>query len=196
MAASRASRVLNVLRRTMFGCSAHTKNVAYKSIVRPCLEYACVVWSPHSAKDSALLEAVQNRAARWIVKSHWDPAILKWTKSSNNCVLELHWPSLSSRRVFLTCLFVFQIFHEQVISGLKMFFVLSSSNTRSHKMSFQTISSTIDFYRHSFVVNSIFCGINFLYKWFPPVHFPLLKRHFINSYFYDILVLYCECLFL
>ena len=137
-------------------CSAHAKNVAYKSIVRPCLEYACVVWSPHSAKDSALLEAVQNRAARWIVKSHWDPAILKWTKSSNDCVSELHWPSLASRRVFLTCLFVFQIFHEQVISGLKMCFVLSSSNTRSHKMSFQTISSTINSYRHSFVVNSIF----------------------------------------
>ena len=123
--------------------------MAYKSIVRPCLEYACVVWSP---KNSALLEAVQNRAARWIVKSHWDPAILK---SSNDCVLELHWPSLASRRVFLTCLFVFQIFHEQVISGLKMCFVLSSSNTRSHKMSFQTISSTINSYRHSFVVNSI-----------------------------------------
>ena len=28
------------------------------------------------------------------------------------------------------------------------------------------------------------------------VHFPLLKRHFINGYFYDILVLYCVCLFL
>ena len=37
------------------------------------------------------------------------------------------------------------------------------------------------------------CGINFLYKWSPPVHFPLLKRYFINGYFYDILVLYCMC---
>ena len=42
----------------------------------------------------------------------WDPAILKWTKSSNDCVLELHWPSLASRQVFLTCLFVFKILHE------------------------------------------------------------------------------------
>ena len=56
--ASKASRILNVLRRTMFGCSAHAKDVAYKSIVRPCLEYACVVWNPHSAKDSAVLDAV------------------------------------------------------------------------------------------------------------------------------------------
>ena len=42
----------------MFGCSAHAKDVAYKSIVRPCLEYVCVVWNPHSAKDFALLESV------------------------------------------------------------------------------------------------------------------------------------------
>ena len=54
-------------------------DVAYKSIVRPCLEYACVVWSPHSAKDSALLEAVKNWAARWIMRSHWDHAALKRT---------------------------------------------------------------------------------------------------------------------
>ena len=38
-----------------------------KNIVRPCLEYACVMWNPYSAKDSALLEAVQNWAVRWII---------------------------------------------------------------------------------------------------------------------------------
>ena len=158
--ASKASRILNVLRRTMFGCSAHAKDVAYKSIVRPCLEYACVVWNPHSAKDSAVLDAVQNRAARWIVGSHWDPAAFKWTKSSNSCVLKLRWPSLASRRVFLSCLFVFQIFRKQVISGLRKYFVFTSGNTRSHKMSFRTVSSTINSYRYSFVVNSIFLWNN------------------------------------
>ena len=156
--ASKASRILNVLQRTMLGCSAHVKDVVYKSIVRPCLEYACVVWNPHSAKDSAVLDAVQNRAARWInvVGSHWDPAALKWTKYSNSCVLKLRWPSLASSQVFLLCLFVFQIFREQVISGLKKYFVFTSGNTRSHKMSFRPVSSTINSYCYSFVVNSIF----------------------------------------
>ena len=45
------------------------KDVACKSTVRPCMEYACVVWNPHAAKDCALLDAVQNWAARWIMKS-------------------------------------------------------------------------------------------------------------------------------
>ena len=127
------------------------------------------------------------------MKSHWDPAILKWTKSSNDCVLELHWPPLASRRVFLTCLFVFQIFHEQVISGLKMCFVLSLSATRSHKLSFQTISSTINSYCYSFVVNSIFLWNKLPLQVVSSSSFSTFKKHFVNGYFYDILVLYCMC---
>ena len=50
LTASKATKILNVLRRTMFGCSALAKDVAYRSIVRPCMEYACVVWNPHYRK--------------------------------------------------------------------------------------------------------------------------------------------------
>ena len=50
----------------MFGYSTLSKDVAYRSIARPCVEYACVMWYPHTAKDCALLDTVQNHAARWI----------------------------------------------------------------------------------------------------------------------------------
>ena len=75
--ASKATKLLNVLRRTMFGCSILAKDVAYQSIVRPSMEYACAVWSPHTEKDCSLLDAIQNRAARWVLKSRWDPVSLK-----------------------------------------------------------------------------------------------------------------------
>ena len=60
---SKAIRISNILHRTMFGCSTCTlaidaKDVAYRSIVRLCMEYACVVWNPHTARDCALLDAV------------------------------------------------------------------------------------------------------------------------------------------
>ena len=60
---------INILRIAMFGCSALAKD-AYRSIVRPCMEYPCVVWNPHTIKDCTLLDTVQDRAARWIMKSH------------------------------------------------------------------------------------------------------------------------------
>ena len=44
----------------MFGCSALAKDVAYRSIVKLCLEYACVVWNPHTVKDCTLLDTVQD----------------------------------------------------------------------------------------------------------------------------------------
>ena len=44
--ALKATKLLNVVRRTMFGCSMLGKDVAYKSIVRPGMEYACTVWNP------------------------------------------------------------------------------------------------------------------------------------------------------
>ena len=42
------------------------KYVAYTTIVRPCLEYASVVWNPYTLSDMDSIEAVQKRAARWI----------------------------------------------------------------------------------------------------------------------------------
>jgi len=63
MIASRAIKLLNVLCRSMLGCSILAKDVAYKSIVRPSMEYTCVVWNLHTKKDCALLDAIQNQAA-------------------------------------------------------------------------------------------------------------------------------------
>ena len=68
---SKATKHLNRLRQTMFGCTQEAKANAYKALVRAFLEYACAVCNPYTVHDIALLESVQNRAARWI-KSSWD----------------------------------------------------------------------------------------------------------------------------
>jgi len=53
-----AAKATRVLRRTMFGCNLKARERAYKAMVRPLLEYAFVVWSPHAVKDFNVLEAV------------------------------------------------------------------------------------------------------------------------------------------
>jgi len=84
-AEKKATRSLNCLHISMHGCSCTAKCAAYKTIVRPSLEYATVVCSPHSKGDINLFESLQNRAARWICGSRWSPVTNSWTISSQDC---------------------------------------------------------------------------------------------------------------
>ena len=45
--ASKANRTLGFLRRNLFSCPHDVKEAAYKSMVRPILEYGSTVWDPH-----------------------------------------------------------------------------------------------------------------------------------------------------
>ena len=59
---SKASRLLNLLRRSMHNCSKDAKKRAYIALVRPHLEYCSPVWSSHQQKLINTLEKVQQRA--------------------------------------------------------------------------------------------------------------------------------------
>ena len=61
---AKANRALNLLRRTMYGCTKNAKKRAYTAIVRPHLEYCAPVWNLYQQKDCETLEKVQRRAAR------------------------------------------------------------------------------------------------------------------------------------
>lgn len=58
------------LRRNLKDAPPSTKLTAYKALVRPLLEYADVVWDPHSATNIAKLEAVQRKALRFIYNKY------------------------------------------------------------------------------------------------------------------------------
>jgi len=76
---AKASKLLNYLRRVhSLGCY---KSRVHKCLVRPCLEYACTVWNPHTASNKFTLETVQRRVARWAAGSRWSSATNQWSKN-------------------------------------------------------------------------------------------------------------------
>ncbi len=87
-----ATRTLNLLRRTLYGCSREVKKASYLALVRPHLEYCAPVWSRHTKKDRHILERVQKRAAHWIC-SKLNPTTFSWSNTYEDELLELNWPN-------------------------------------------------------------------------------------------------------
>ena len=150
--AFKATRVLNLLRRSLFSCHSAVKSLAYTSIVRPHLEYASIVWNPYTSSDTNLLAAVQNRAACWICAT-WDHATYSWSKSSHTCLSELKWPSLAQRRTYFIIDYLHSILHHMNSFSFNDYFKLNSFSTRSHQLTIQPVHSSINAFRFSFFIN-------------------------------------------
>ena len=88
----RQLRHLGFLRRNLAFAPRHTKEVAYKTLVSPKLEYATPIWHPYHETQIGQVEKVQRTAARWTCK--------RWrnTSSVGDMLDELKWPSLETRR--------------------------------------------------------------------------------------------------
>ena len=73
----KATKTLGFLRRNLALAPRHTKEVAYKTLVRPQLEYAAPVWHPYMYNETqtAKVEKVQRTAARWTCR--------RWMNSSS-----------------------------------------------------------------------------------------------------------------
>ena len=60
---SKATKTLNLIKRIFWFCGEDTKCLPYKTLVRPKLEHASVVWDPHYLSDVNKLENIQRAAA-------------------------------------------------------------------------------------------------------------------------------------
>ena len=86
---SKATKILNLLRRNLHHSSRAAKTRTYMALVRPILEYAAPVWSPHQKLQTTKLENIQKRATRWIT-AKWDKNTYTWDKAYTECMQELN----------------------------------------------------------------------------------------------------------
>ena len=91
----KANRSLGFIRRSrnLYSCPESVKSQAYLTLVRPCLEYACSVWDPHTQKHCHDIEGVQRRDARFVKN-----CLVRESDTVTNLLNDLNWHSLELRR--------------------------------------------------------------------------------------------------
>ena len=113
---SNATKTLGFLRRNLAFTPRSTKEVAYKTLVRPNLEYAAPIWSPYCKTQLQQVEKVQR------------------TSSIGEMLDGLQWPTLVARRDQSSLLFFHKI-HCGIMSIDRDKYLTLSQRTRSTRTS-------------------------------------------------------------
>ena len=89
----KTNQTLGFLKHNIRVHNKDLKSTAYKTLVRPQLEYASTVWSPHTDLDINKLESVQCRAARWVTRDY------QYTSRVSTMLQDLNWRTLDQQRI-------------------------------------------------------------------------------------------------
>lgn len=146
---SKAGKTMGILRRNLGSCSMKVRETAYKTLVRPQLEYASCAWNPHKRRDIDLLEGIQRQAARFVNQD------FRRTSSVTSMISLLSWNTLEQRRIFSQCEMFFKITRNMVNISLPpdVHPVLHQRGLRGHGMhpfTFHQLPCRVDCFRYSF----------------------------------------------
>ena len=143
---------MGFLRRNLALAPRHTKEVAYKTLVRPRLEYAAPISHPYHETQIAQVEKVQRTTARWTCR--------RWrnTSSVGYMLDELEWPSLEARREQSSFTFFYKT-HYGTVSLDKDKYLTPAPNIRrtgaSHKSQYTRYLAYSEALKNSFFPRTI-----------------------------------------
>ena len=147
---AKGNQTLGVLKRNHRHCPRSIKDMAYKTILRPKLEYASAVWDPFTEDNIRKLEAVQRRAAQFVCNSYRQIA------SVSSMLNELSWPLLEQRRAEARLGLFYRIVHKSVDIDAATLMTRSTRPTRkANVVQYTRHMTSKDCYKFSFIPRTI-----------------------------------------
>ena len=140
-----ANKSFGFLRRNLKAKIPELREIAYKAIVRPQLEYAAPIWDPYIQEDIQRIEMVQRRAARWVM-SDYSPY-----SSVSDMLGRLGWRTLEQRRADSRLVLFYKIVHGLVAIPLPTYVIpLNRYSRTSYSLAFRQLYVRTDYYKYSF----------------------------------------------
>jgi len=137
------------MQRNLKQCSSTLIIQAYFSYVRPIIEYASTVWSPHNMCDIQKLEMIQHKAICFVFND------FSRYSSVTSMINNLQWTTLKLRRNSDKIIMFYKM-----LTGLVSLEFLNSlqpntSCTHGHNLRYRQVSTRIDAYLHSYLPSTI-----------------------------------------
>jgi hypothetical protein len=147
--------MLGLLWRNLRHCQKSIKEAAYKSYVRPKVEYSSSIWDPHTQKDIKLVEMVQHRGARFVTNTpHKRQAGPQ--PSVTNMINDLGWKSLQDRRKNNRLALLYKITNNLVEVPAPYHPVLRSPQPRrGNQHQYQRLTAEVEAFEFSFLPRTI-----------------------------------------
>ena len=148
VAVLKANKILGAINRSFLHLDDHTLPLLYKSLVRPHIEYANIVWGPFNKADQVLVERVQRRATRMV------PSLRALDYGQR--LRKLNLPSLWYRRLRGDMLFMYKLTHGLLgISKNEFFLEPTVVSTRGHRFKVGKPRAVSRARRHHFAVRTV-----------------------------------------
>ena len=144
----KANNTRAFLQRNISQCPRKTKELCYKTLVRPQMEYASIIWDPHTANNIHNLEMVQRRAARFVTGDYHR------TTSVTNLLHQLQWPTLQERRATNKVIMMYRIVNHLVAIPTSCL-IPTAATLRGHNQRFLVPFARTQLYQYSFFPDAI-----------------------------------------
>jgi Reverse transcriptase (RNA-dependent DNA polymerase)/Endonuclease-reverse transcriptase len=145
---SKASRISGLIHRSFISKDRNLKVQAFKTYVRPILEYASVVWNPHLLCDINNIEKVQRRFTK---RLFYNSAL-----SYDERLKQLNLDRLELRRMYFDVSTAYNIIRKNVLPFNDFFSLPHSTRTRSHDTECLYIEKfRLDVRKYSFAVRAV-----------------------------------------
>ena len=130
-------------------CNTTVLRKLYVLLIRPNLEYCCIVWDPFTKGSIEHLEKTQKLAAKICLK--------KWNLSYPTMLRELNLPTLQSRRHIMKLCVVYAILNDSMYfpSGIFVYRNSSISTRTNTPLCLQPVHCSTNYFMFSFVPHSI-----------------------------------------